>query len=355
MKHCNIKLKIIFLEIIFFNFLFLPQYSNALPYPVGIADLLSPKTQTNIIGLQNNAVEWLVIRAPWYLIEPEKNVYDFSYIETNINLAKAYNKKVRLNIHGGAESPNWVKAEVPYVEYTKTNQQGVSTLIQVPVPWNPLYQNYYSRLIQRVAQNFSNDVAAVSVCGFDEACGFYLGPTEETKQKWESVGFSKEVYLQTIGWGVDLYASQFQNSFLLLHFGQTFDDYTISQDAVNNAVAKYGKDRIGLLQENLNVKSTEIIKKFFYNFGATGGLIGYQTLWSIANDTRDVIGCSNYPSNEECLKAVFDKGINGGARFFEIYQADVISFPSAIEYGYQKIYQTFDTIPPSKPINLRIQ
>lgn len=311
-------------------------------FPKGIAYLLKGgKLADETTGiLQNENVEWIVIRAPWLVLEPLKGQYDFSLISENIRLAKQFGKKVRLNISGGYNSPDWLKLEVPTVNYTKPVQSDDDGKdVKVPVLWNAKYQTYYSQLITKVAETFKADIHSVALCGFDQACGFSLGPTEEAEPKWKEEGFTHDKYLNTIRWAVKLYADSFKSQTLLFYFGSTFDEPTIAQEAIQEAVISYGKGRIGLLNEGLNVKHEGINKGFFYDFGASGGFIGYQTLWSVSNDPQDVMGCvRRFDSDKEaCLKAVFDKGIGGGALFFEIYQIDLLEQPTAVAYGYREI------------------
>lgn len=49
------------------------------------------------------------------------------------------------------------------------------------------------------------------------------------------------------------------------------------------------------------------------------------------------MGCEKFSDKGECLKAIFDKGIKAGAKFFEIYEIDILNLPKAIEYGAKEI------------------
>src|SRR3989344_3490971 len=74
----------------------------------GIADLHPVGRAANSEILSRPEIDWLVARVRWSKLEPTEGNYDFSYLENELELARALGKKTVLRIIAGRGSPDWI-------------------------------------------------------------------------------------------------------------------------------------------------------------------------------------------------------------------------------------------------------
>lgn len=302
------------------------------PELAGIADLHDVATLADPSVLAQSPVEYSVIRARWQHLEPKEDQYDFSYLEKELALARQHGKKTVLRIIGGRGSPQWILRDptIPTISFTRKRQDDTIGDITMPIPWNKRYQDEFGELIAKVAVTFGNDIDVVSICGMDQACGLSLG-ADHTYQDWLAAGYSSQLYLETIKKYMDLYNRHFSHSMLLFHLGEPFEDATIPHEAI-----VYGRRSIGerfcLFAENLKV-SFELPPEpgskrgMMIDFANQGGCIGYQTVWPVTDDPTNANECKPDERKNDCFLRALKAGIKDGARYFELYEEDLILLP----------------------------
>src|ERR1043166_3674804 len=102
----------------------------------------------------------------WNEIEKESGHYDFGDIDRAIAAAKSAGKKYQLKIKPGVSTPEFVYKEGAASFKTvasNPNRDNYGGSLTIPIPWDPIYQEHFSKLIKALGAKYSNDPACVCV------------------------------------------------------------------------------------------------------------------------------------------------------------------------------------------------
>ena len=303
----------------------------------GIANLHTAGLAADQNVLINESVDYNVIRVFWSQLEPQDDQFDFSYLDSEITLAAALGKKTVLRVIAGRGSPDWIlnNPAIAAVTYSRTRQDGLLVTEKVPAPWQLAYKKEFKELLGKLAAAYSNQIAAVSICGMDQACGINLGP-DWTYKDWLAVGYSPRVYQKTINWFINLYNQSFPASLLIFHTGKPFGDLSILTRSVSYGRRTVGPNRFGLMAENLKASFEsgalpDSKRQVMIDYARRGGWIGYQSIWPVTNDRLNVNDCLTAESDGDCLQRAVAAGVKDGSRYFEFYQEDIAALPENIK------------------------
>ena len=98
--------------------------------------------------------------------------------------------------------------------------------ILIPVPWDPIYQRNFSRVIEQLGERYASDPLCVSVvltCANFMSAEMHLPKTREDLAKWKAFGNYEEKLLEVYKKYTDEWAKAFPRQEISLHVSKVLD------------------------------------------------------------------------------------------------------------------------------------
>lgn len=265
---------------------------------------------------------WLV-RPGWDRVEPTEGQYDWTYIDTEIALARKLKKRVTLAILGGPQTPDWVYRSGAK-EFAYTMPVGPRGTVRIPLLWDEAYRKKWTALIKALGKRYQDNptVALVHMTGATgNGLEMQLPAAPGDTAKWEDKGYTPERVISAWQEIMDTYAAAFPNLPLDIDIHPV-----LGTDRVAQAVAAHGartlSKRFGIFggwlsgrdatQDRHHAGMQALAKEY--------GPKGFSAWQMIASFTRTP---NQYP--EAGLRAAFEQGISWNARYFEIWETDAMN------------------------------
>ena len=124
----------------------------------------------------NSHLAGVLIGARWNQLEPDREKYDFSALDRGIAAVRGAGKQYKLEIVPGMNSPEYIYADGATRYPTAVinpNRSNYGQEVSIPVPWDPVYQKHFSRLIRKLGERYASDPLLVSVT---LTCANYMSP-----------------------------------------------------------------------------------------------------------------------------------------------------------------------------------
>ena len=124
------------------------------PTDTGVFALIGDSMKVQPATLQNPAVDGVSLRQNWSEVEPSDGVYNFAYLDANIQAAQAAGKLVAISVAAGEGTPSWLFAEG--AQGFKTIDPSASCqLVEIPIPWDPVFLSKWTTFIQRLGAHYA--------------------------------------------------------------------------------------------------------------------------------------------------------------------------------------------------------
>ena len=134
------------------------------------------------------------LHIPWDQIEKNPGKPDFSAIDETVAILRKSEMRYQLCLKPGAYTPLFVYADGAQAfetRVTNPHRANVGAAIKIPVPWDPVYQRDFSRIIQLLGQRYAPDPLCVSVvltCANFLSAEMHLPKTRSDLSRWQSLG-----------------------------------------------------------------------------------------------------------------------------------------------------------------------
>ena len=279
----------------------------------------------------NAAVDGLAFRTSWGVLEPQDGAYDWTTLDAAFDTVRTRGKQ--LTLHVGASSsgaPRWLAA-LGVAMYMYNTPMGAA--VTEPVPWDATFLSRYGRFVAALAAHIQArgdtgllyavsdgvPVAEMSIVGCQN--GFLGG----------GLAYSRASYLNAWNTTVDAHAAAFPATRLFIsapiavicmpdNDGKAF--YT---DVMNHALSMSAKSTV--FAADLNAAGSARLAQVEASIGNRTPT-AFQMIWSSTNDAQNRMGGT--------LKDAVCHGIASGARYFEIYKADISSPDAAVQDAIQR-------------------
>lgn len=303
-------------------------------YYLGNADIA-----INNAAYTNPNLAGAVVRFKWETLETSPNVFNWTYIDGEINKAKVNNKKVTLQLLG---YPSWIITTLGAGAYSFIDKNTFHTTyldtLQDVITWDNIFLNRVSNLINKFAEKYAADttVAYFNLIAGQISRGLPDSVISSTGSKafWTAFPYNADTVVAKMKPILDLYMSKFPktplwNSVDYVSFeskasGRS-NNYLCSQ-YVAYGVAAY-PDRFGCWREDIaacnpqpNVQSTSQWFTMAQNSTRTGA----QMLWNVQDGPNRMNKCGILPNTKQVvLDSSINNGLRLGMRYFEVYAADI--------------------------------
>ena len=307
---------------------------------------------------ENEYAHGIVAKTYWKDVNPQRETYDWEYLDRIFKQAANHNKKVHLIIAPGFYSPEWVLNDpnVQKAEFIVPQGPYKGQRKQLPLPWNDTYLSTWFTFVRKAAERYGNNstLAYVSATGPNSHNGEVALPREKQDEKiWLNVATGttyedKKINLEhqlIFAWDrtIKEYCNAFEGKkFTIALINQSFPlgGDAITQQSYKQKLVDLGVSRctktFGIQTNGLDGRPVypqkqgplphwELIDKY-----AGMLLTGFQT-----QAPSNLYPSGNAETKSAILRQTIEHALARKAHFIEIYESDTLnrSMQSALEYA----------------------
>jgi hypothetical protein len=287
----------------------------------GIYSLMKSQADLNPEVVKLSFVAGVSIRANWKSLEPQRGRVDWSYLDTTLSDAAKAGKKAMLRILPGVHSPEWLeKSGASYFEVKDTNKfhKRFGQEVRGPLPWGETYLREWVKFISEMGRYDSHEeLTLVHMAGPTwQSAEMHLpkGSAANTTML-KKAGYSKARIVNAWKMVIDAYVVAFPHKSIALNIAPPLED-----DGAKEEIIEYAKAKLG---SRLCVQTNQLsdYHKGSPNYctikalAASGVNVGFQMLDA----------ATERPERQGSLKSSVGEGLEAGARYFEIYQSDILN------------------------------
>jgi Beta-galactosidase len=166
----------------------------------------------------------------WNDIEKESGKPDFSALDKTVTMLRRVGMKYELGVKPGMSTPSFVFEEGAQAFATRVSnphRANVGETVAIPVPWDPVYQRNFSRLIKQLGEHYAADPLCVSVvltCANFMSKEMHLPKAPADRAKWKAMGGNYGVELLDVYKKyTDEWAKAFPHQAISLHVSKVLD------------------------------------------------------------------------------------------------------------------------------------
>jgi hypothetical protein len=303
------------------------------------------------------SVDGVSVRQSWADLEPSEGVFDFTFLDTVVTMAKVSGKEVLLrigtsggNANKGGNTPNWVfnavNAEPLPASHKFFTWNNNGTACTIPVFWDPVYLAKKKAMIKALGAHFANrsSVKIVSASFANAQSEDWAVPHTATDvRKWLAAGYTSKKMLDAGRQIIDATMTAFPYQYVSMAVGG--DGPTLDPDpsyVARNAVLAARASWHGRFFVQKNTLATFVPRapgtNTLYNLlWDSAPNIGAQMLyWCYGDKTYRVNGGVRIDPTKALTKSV-DIGVGYGTKYIEIYRTDITNLPAAAKYAHDAL------------------
>ncbi len=223
----------------------------------------------------NSNLSGVCLNFAWQSIEKESGKPDFIALDQTIAALRKIGLKYELCLKPGADTPAFVYeqgAQAFPTQVSNPHRANFGQTINIPVPWDPIYQRNFSAIIQQLGQRYASDPLCVSVvltCANFLSAEMHLPKTRSDLSRWSALGNYDEKLFTVYQRYTDEWAKAFPRQQISLHLSKVLDlPPSFCERIVENALKHY-PERFSLQncqlsgrKEDIGNMSYELIMKY---------------------------------------------------------------------------------------------
>ena len=177
----------------------------------------------------NKNLSGVCLHIPWDQIEKESGKPDFSDVDRSVAIFRKLGVKYQLCLKPGAFTPQFVYAEGAQKFESRVrnpHRADVGRAVTIPVPWDPVYERSFARIIGRLGDRYASDPLCVSVvlnCANFMSAEMHLPKTPADLMRWQSLGDYEARLLEVYKKFTDIWATAFPRQEVSLHLSKVLD------------------------------------------------------------------------------------------------------------------------------------
>lgn len=197
----------------------------------------------------NPYLNGVLLGASWSELEPAPERYDFSALDRAVAVVRQAGKQYKLKITPGMHSPPWIfENGAAHFEtvVANPNRSNYAEPAVVPVPWDPIYQRLFSRLIRKLGERYAADPNCVGVtltCANFMSAEMHLPKGREDMRKWAALGLTGDRLFEVYRKFMDEWAGAFPRQLVCLHMSNSAPLPDLSPDEFAERIVLYGLAR----------------------------------------------------------------------------------------------------------------
>ncbi len=165
----------------------------------------------------------------WKEIEKEPGHLDFGAIDKAVSVLRGIGTKYELSVKPGADTPPFVYqqgAQSFEARVKNPNRANFGAAVAIPVPWDPKYQQNFSKLIAQLGERYASDplcVGVVLTCANFMSKEMHLPKTPADLAKWKEMGDYGAKLLEVYKKYTDEWGKAFPRQQISLHLSKVLD------------------------------------------------------------------------------------------------------------------------------------
>jgi hypothetical protein len=194
----------------------------------------------------NSNLSGVCLHIPWDRIEKQPGKPDFSTVDKTVTVFRSIGMKYQLCLKPGVYTPSFVYADgaQPF-ETTITNphRANFGEAAKIPVPWDPIYERDFSRVIHELAEHYASDPLCVSVvltCANFMSAEMHLPKTRQDLSRWQALGDYNARLLEVYKKFIEVWGAAFPKQEISLHVSKVLDlPSSFTERVVEAGLGKY--------------------------------------------------------------------------------------------------------------------
>jgi Beta-galactosidase len=194
----------------------------------------------------NSYLSGVCLHIGWKDIEKEPGQLDFSAIDKYVAALRRIGMKYELGIKPGVDTPAFLYqqgAQSFETQVQNPHRPNFGAAVTIPVPWDPKYQQSFSRLVTQLGERYGSDPLCVSVvltCANFMSKEMLLPKTPADLAKWKQMGDYGAKLLDVYKKYTDEWAKAFPRQQISLHLTKVLDlPPTFAERVVEYGLSKY--------------------------------------------------------------------------------------------------------------------
>jgi hypothetical protein len=194
----------------------------------------------------NSYLSGVCLHIGWKDIEKEPGRLDFSAIDKYVAALRHIGVKYELGIKAGVDTPPFIYQQGAQSFETHVNnpyRPNFGAAVAIPVPWDPKYQQGFSRLIAQLGERYGSDPLCVSVvltCANFISDEMHLPKTPGDLAKWKQMGNYRAKLLDVYEKYTDEWGKAFPHQQISLHLSKVLDlPPTFTEHVIEYGLSKY--------------------------------------------------------------------------------------------------------------------
>jgi len=305
----------------------------------GLFMLYNVDARLDPVSLQQPYIRGLALQLGWRHVEPREGEFDWSHFDRAFDAARAAGKLMTIHLLPG-RPPEWVsRSGVQTYSRQLLNPSDPRygrTSIEEPLGWDPVFLEKWANLVRQLGTRYSRDPILFGVgvtAPYPEmVVKGSLPPGSETSRKLRQL-YRRDVYLRAWRNMLDVYQEAFPGKAKFVSPGVVFEDAYFADEVMSYAFSRYG-DKLWAFNAGLmaTFPTRNPQRAHIYSLlseYAKRANLGFQMVWSKSGDRAGQLRGSLLDS--------LMNGIHYGARYIEVYQADVRnpSLQDELQYAAQ--------------------
>jgi hypothetical protein len=303
------------------------------------------------------SVDGVSVRHKWSELERSEGVFDFTFLDTVITMARVSGKNVLLRIgtsggsaDKGGNTPKWVfdavNAEPLPASQKFFTWDDNGSKRTIPVFWDPVYLAKKKAMIKALGAHLANNpVVKIVSASFANASSedWAVPHTSSDVKNWLAAGYTTNKMLGAGKQIIDTTMAAFPYQYVSMAVGGNGPSLDPDQSYLaRNAVGAARASWPGRFIVQKNTLATFVAP-------APGTNTLYQLLWDSAPDIGAQMlwrcyGDSAYRVNggvpidpTKALTKSVDIGVGYGTKYIEIYRKDITNLPAATKYAHDAL------------------
>ena len=193
--------------------------------PKGLVVVIENNPQQDrldLAALKNPYIRGVALQIHWRDLEPVQGKPDWLKLDQLFAAAESSNKWVQLLIFPGFFSPAWALEGAKTEMFPLQYGPGKGTLAPLPLPWDEVYLSHWFAFLKQLSARYGKSPAfriAAAAGPTSVSAEFTLPKSPEDVQKWRSVGYTPEKYIDAWKKVLRVYAADFPSQYVSLSLG----------------------------------------------------------------------------------------------------------------------------------------
>jgi len=183
-------------------------------------------------ALNNSEARGSLVRVKWSELEPQQGVFDFSKIDSQVEIIKAAGKEWSLGLIGGSSSPSWL-IEESGADSFEILFRGDPVII--PKIWDAVVNEKLAILAETLANKYNNDTTLILVYipqmtsnGIE---GHFNGVQSDVLL---NAGFTSDLWVESVKETARIFANAFTNKAVAVELHEILQDVSIPERIMND-------------------------------------------------------------------------------------------------------------------------